>query len=52
MPCLDQCGVTFSNSGDGMYVYVIDQEVDDDSAYQTSFKTLDPRDYSSIGKHI
>lgn len=50
VPCLDQCDVTFSNNGEGMYVYVIEQEVEDDSAYQTSFKTLDPRDYSNIGK--
>jgi len=47
---LDQCSVTFSKSGEGMYVYVIDQEPDDDSTYQTSFKTLDPYDYSNISK--
>jgi len=47
---LDQCTVTFSKSGDGMYVYVIDQELDDDTTYQTSFKTVDPHDYSNIGK--
>ncbi|XP_050525532.1 protein mahjong isoform X2 [Daktulosphaira vitifoliae] len=45
---LDQCNVTFSKTGEGMYVYVIDQEVDDDSSYQTSFKTLDPYDYTNI----
>lgn len=51
VPSLDQCSVTFSKSGEGMYVYVIDQEVDDDSSYQTSFKTLDPHDYSNIGRY-
>lgn len=51
VPCLDQCSVTFSKTGGGMYAFVIDQEVEDDSAYQTSFKTLDPHDYSNIGKH-
>lgn len=49
---LDQCSVTFSKTGEGMYVYVIDQEIDDDSTYQTSFKTLDPYDYSNIGKYV
>lgn len=47
---LDQCNVTFSKSGEGMYLYVIDQEIENDSSYQTSFKTLDPNDYSNIGK--
>jgi len=47
---LDQCNVTFSKSGEGMYLYVIDQEMENDSTYQTSFKTLDPNDYSNIGK--
>ncbi|XP_050427113.1 protein mahjong isoform X2 [Adelges cooleyi] len=45
---LDQCNVTFSRTGEGMYVYVIDQEMDDDMSYQTSFKTLDPYDYTNI----
>ncbi|CAH1724928.1 DDB1- and CUL4-associated factor 1 isoform X2 [Aphis gossypii] len=45
---LDQCNVTFSKSGEGMYLYVIDQEMENDSSYQTSFKTLDPNDYSNI----
>lgn len=48
---LDQCSVTFSKTGEGMYAYVIDQELEDDSSYQTSFKTLDPYDYSNIGKY-
>jgi len=48
---LDQCNVTFSKSGEGMYLYVIDQEIENDSSYQTSFKTLDPNDYSNIGKY-
>lgn len=49
---LDQCSVTFSKTGEGMYAYVIDQELEDDSSYQTSFKTLDPYDYSNIGKYL
>jgi len=48
---LDQCNVTFSKSGEGMYLYVIDQEIENDSSYQTSFKTLDPNDYSNIGRY-
>jgi len=43
--------VTFSKSGEGMYLYVIDQEIENDSSYQTSFKTLDPNDYSNIGRY-
>lgn len=49
---LDQCNVIFSKTGEGMYLFFIDQETDDDSSYQTSFKTLDPYDYSNIGKFI
>jgi len=48
---LDQCNVLFSKSGEGMYLYVIDQEIENDSSYQTSFKTLDPNDYSNIGRY-
>jgi hypothetical protein len=44
--------VKFSRTGDGMYVYVADQESDNDTSLQTSFKTLDPLDYSNIGKFI
>lgn len=47
---LDQCEVMFSKTGGGMYSYVIDQEFDNSSSYQTSFKTFDPYDYSNIGK--
>lgn len=49
---LEQCSVMFSKTGRGMYAYVVDPEVDDDSSYQTSFKTLDPHDYSNIGKYF
>ncbi|VVC46311.1 Hypothetical protein CINCED_3A010795 [Cinara cedri] len=45
---LDQCSIMFSKPGDGLYVYVTDQEIEEDSNYQTSFKTLDPHDYSNI----
>lgn len=47
---LDQCNVKFSKSGDGMYVYTIEEPEDDMMTYQTSFKTIDPYDYSNIGK--
>jgi len=46
---LDQCIVTFSKTGEGMYLNFIDQDAEDDLSYQTSFKTLDPYDYSNIG---
>jgi len=48
---LDKCYVTFSKSGEGMYLYVMDMKVENGSAYRTSFKTLDPNDYSNIGSY-
>lgn len=49
---LNQCDVVFSRSGEGMYLFVIDQDNDNDTSHQTSFKTLDPLDYSNIGKFL
>jgi len=50
-PSLDQCNVKFSKSGEGMYLYVIKHEIENGSSYQTTFKTLDPNDYSNIGRY-
>lgn len=49
---LNQYSVTFSKTGEGMYLYYIDQDAEDDLTYHTSFKTLDPYDYSNIGNYF
>jgi len=49
---LDQCAITFSKTGEGMYLNGIEQDAEDDITYQTSFKTLDPYDYTNIGKYF
>jgi len=48
---LHKCYVKFSKSGEGMYSYVNDQTSESDFCFQTSFKTLDPNDYSNIGRY-
>ena len=41
--------VKFSNSGDIIYAVALDKETDDDGeAFDSSFKTFDASDYSSI----
>jgi len=52
VPSLDQCNVTFSKSGEGMYLYKIGcRHTMANSPYKTEFKTLDPSDYSNIGRY-
>lgn len=51
VPALNQCTVRFSGINNVIYASVLEQELDDeDLKYDTSFKTLDAIDYSSIGK--
>ncbi|CAG2061499.1 unnamed protein product, partial [Timema podura] len=45
---LDQCQVIFSPNGDTIYTVTLEQETEDDHSYDSSFKTLDAFDYSSI----
>ncbi|XP_044751258.1 protein mahjong [Coccinella septempunctata] len=49
VPALNQCTVIFSGYNNVIYASVLEQELDDeDLKYDTSFKTLDSIDYSSI----
>lgn len=48
VPELDQCIVKFTNNQDIIYAITLEQETDDGEKYDSSFKTLDARDYSSI----
>ncbi len=48
VPTLDQCQVTFSNSGDIIYAVHLEEEGKDEPMYDSSFKTLDAGDYSPI----
>jgi DDB1- and CUL4-associated factor 1 len=49
VPALDQCQVTFSSSGDIIYAVHLEEEgAKEEQMYDSSFKTLDASDYSSI----
>lgn len=52
VPALDQCQVLFSRARAVIYTVSLEQETEEDTAFESSFKTLDAYDYSSIGKHI
>lgn len=52
VPALDQCQVLFSRARNVMYTVSLEQETEEDTAFESSFKTLDAYDYSSIGKLI
>lgn len=45
---LDHQHVLFSPPGSTIYTYSFEQENDEDTTYESSFKTLDSSDYSSI----
>lgn len=51
VPVLNQCQVLFSPVNSAIYAIALEQEIDDDTAFDSSFKTVDAVDYSSIGKH-
>lgn len=48
VPALDQSEVIFSPPGYTIYSVTVEREIEDDSQYENSFKTLDAYDYSSI----
>lgn len=52
VPALNQSQVNFSPCNNAIYSIALEQESDDDTTYDSSFKTLDASDYSSIGKCI
>ncbi|CAH0756803.1 unnamed protein product [Diatraea saccharalis] len=48
VPTLDKCEVVFNPSCTALYAVCSDQDSEERSQFDTSFKTLDPYDYSSI----
>lgn len=48
VPALDQCQVLFSPALAVIYSVSLEQETEEDTAFESSFKTLDAYDYSSI----
>lgn len=49
VPILNQCSIVFSPVTTAIYAFALEQEMDDgDSTFDTSFKTVDAIDYSSI----
>ncbi|XP_050502243.1 protein mahjong [Diabrotica virgifera virgifera] len=49
VPVLNQCSIIFSPVNTAIYAIALEQEMDDgDSAFDTSFKTVDAIDYASI----
>ncbi|KAH1001652.1 hypothetical protein HUJ04_005640 [Dendroctonus ponderosae] len=49
VPVLNQCSIIFSPVNSALYAISMEQEMDDgDSSYDSSFKTVDSNDYTSI----
>lgn len=45
---LNQCNVKFAEINNALFAYSMEQEIDEDSTFDSSFKTIDAIDYSSI----
>lgn len=45
---LEQCDILFNSTGSTIYAVSLERENEEDTSYETSFKTLDAYDYSSI----
>merc|ERR1712012_359057 len=48
VPQLDQCQVVFNTSGEVIFGVNLEQELEDETKFETSFKTFDAGDYSLI----
>lgn len=48
VPVLNQCQVVFAPVNSTIYAISLEQEVDEDPTFDSSFKTVDASDYSSI----
>merc|ERR1719187_2281603 len=48
VPQLDQCQVVFNNGGDIIFGLNLEQETEDETKFETAFKTFEASDYSSI----
>lgn len=49
VPVLNQCSVLFAPINNAIYAIAMEQEMEDDGSFDSSFKTVDATDYSSIG---
>lgn len=48
VPALNQCQVLFTSTNSAIYAIAMEQEVENDTTFDSSFKTIDASDYSSI----
>ena len=48
VPQLDQCEIVFNKTGDVIFGLSLEQELEDETKYETSFRTFDTGDYSMI----
>merc|ERR1711874_33406 len=48
VPQLDQCQVVFNNSGEIIFGLNLEQDTEDETKFETAFKTFEASDYSSI----
>ena len=48
VPQLDQCQVVFNKTGDVIFGVSLEQELEDETKYETSFRTFDTSNYSQI----
>jgi len=48
VPQLDQCQIVFNNSGDVIFGINLEQELEDETHFEKSFKTFEASDYSLI----
>jgi len=48
VPQLDQCQVVFNTSGEVIFGVNLEQELEDETKFETAFKTFDASDYSLI----
>jgi len=48
VPQLDQCEIVFNKTGDVIFGLSLEQELEDETKYETSFRTFDAGDYSMI----
>ncbi len=49
VPSLERCEVKFNFLGSVIYAVSMEQEIEEDTSHESSFKTLDATDYANIG---
>lgn len=50
VPSLEGCEVMFNTYGSTIYAMTVEQEMEEDTSHESSFKTLDALDYANIGE--